>query len=80
MAAPEGHDDGAHHNLAASRRQKFVVLAVDRTQGKILWQRTVRERLQGQPIESLPDEVDWPAVEDGVKSLLAALAADPVES
>lgn len=29
-----------------------------------VWQRTVRERLQGQPIVSLPDEVDWPAISD----------------
>jgi len=27
-----------------------------------VWQRTVRERLQGQPIVSLPDEIDWPRV------------------
>lgn len=30
-----------------------------------VWQRTVRERLQGQPIVSLPDDVDWPSVEEG---------------
>ena len=29
-----------------------------------VWQRTVRERLQGQPIPSLPDEEDWPSVVD----------------
>lgn len=29
-----------------------------------VWKRTVRERLQGQPIPSLPDEEDWPAVVD----------------
>jgi len=29
-----------------------------------VWQRTVRERLQGQPIVSLPDEVDWPPVSE----------------
>lgn len=28
------------------------------------WQRTVRERLEGRPIEALPDEVDWPEVGD----------------
>ena len=27
-----------------------------------VWQRTVRERIQGQPIVSLPDEIDWPRV------------------
>lgn len=29
-----------------------------------VWQRTVRERLQGQPIVSLLDEEDWPPVVD----------------
>ena len=29
-----------------------------------VWQRTVRERLQGSPIPSLPDEEDWPPVTD----------------
>ena len=29
-----------------------------------VWQRTVRERLQGRPIVSLPDDVDWPPVLD----------------
>jgi len=29
-----------------------------------VWQRTVRERLQGQPIPSLPDEEDWPPITD----------------
>ncbi len=29
-----------------------------------VWQRTVRERLQGQPIVPLPDNEDWPPVTD----------------
>lgn len=29
-----------------------------------VWQRTVRERLQGRPIETLPDDVDWPPIAD----------------
>ncbi len=29
-----------------------------------VWQRTVRERLQGQPIRALPDEKDWPPISD----------------
>ena len=29
-----------------------------------VWQRTVRERLQGRPIRPLPDEIDWPKVAD----------------
>jgi uncharacterized damage-inducible protein DinB len=27
-----------------------------------VWQRIVRERLQGRPLVALPDEVDWPTV------------------
>jgi uncharacterized damage-inducible protein DinB len=30
----------------------------------IVWQRTVRERLQGKPIRELPDHEDWPPVSD----------------
>lgn len=29
-----------------------------------VWQRTVRERLQGRPIPTLPDEEDWPPIVD----------------
>lgn len=29
-----------------------------------VWQRTVRERLQGEPIAALPDDEDWPEVDD----------------
>ena len=29
-----------------------------------VWQRTVRERLQGKPIAELPDHEDWPLVTD----------------
>lgn len=29
-----------------------------------VWQRTVRERLQGTPLRPLPPEVDWPAIEN----------------
>jgi len=42
-AAPPGQSaPGAHDNVSASRQQEFVVLAVDRRNGQILWQRTVR--------------------------------------
>ncbi|MDH3718772.1 MAG: PQQ-like beta-propeller repeat protein [Planctomycetota bacterium] len=34
---------GAHDNLPITRRQRFVVLAVRRQDGKIVWQRSVRE-------------------------------------
>jgi len=36
---------GAHDNLPVTHRHKFVVIAVDRASGRILWQKTVREAL-----------------------------------
>jgi outer membrane protein assembly factor BamB len=36
---------GAHDNLPVTSRHKFVVIAVDRTNGKILWKTVVHERL-----------------------------------
>ncbi len=49
-AVPEGealgpiYDDapGSHGNLPVTHRQRFVVLALDRSNGEILWERTVR--------------------------------------
>ena len=41
------HSDapGAHDNLPVTLHHKFVVLAVNRRDGKIIWQRTVRKEL-----------------------------------
>ena len=36
---------GAHDNLPVTRRQQFVVIAIDRRQGTILWQRVVRDAM-----------------------------------
>ena len=36
---------GAHDNLPVTQHHKFVVVCVDRNDGKILWQKTVREAL-----------------------------------
>jgi outer membrane protein assembly factor BamB len=36
---------GNHDNLPVTHKHKFVALAVDRTSGKILWQKTLREAL-----------------------------------
>lgn len=36
---------GNHDNLPVTHRQKFVVLALDRSTGKTLWQQTLREGL-----------------------------------
>ncbi|MCR9198369.1 MAG: PQQ-like beta-propeller repeat protein [Planctomycetaceae bacterium] len=37
--------EGAHDNLDVTQRHRFVVLALDRSTGKILWQTTVHEAL-----------------------------------
>jgi outer membrane protein assembly factor BamB len=36
---------GAHDNLPVTQRHRFVVLALDRQSGEIVWQKTVREAL-----------------------------------
>ena len=36
---------GAHDNVPVTRRHKFVVIALDRRDGRILWQRILREAL-----------------------------------
>lgn len=36
---------GAHDNLPITHKQRFVVIAVNRKDGEILWQQTVREEL-----------------------------------
>ena len=41
-----------------------------------VWQRTVRERLQGKPIVSLPDEEDWPPVTDTSSSAWTTAARE----
>ncbi len=36
---------GAHNNNLVSSKWRFVVMAVDRANGKVLWEKTVRERI-----------------------------------
>ncbi len=43
VKTPSHSDHGAHDNMTPERRQEFVVLAVDRRDGKILWRKTVRD-------------------------------------
>ena len=45
VAPPAGHRDHEHDNLETVRPHKFLVLAVDRKDGKILWQREMRDGL-----------------------------------
>lgn len=41
-----------------------------------VWQRTVRQRLQGTPIVSLPDHEDWPPVDDTSPGAWSAAVAE----
>jgi outer membrane protein assembly factor BamB len=64
--AAQTHDaPGAHDNVAPLRQQKFVVLALDRRDGGILWQRELRSE---RPHESAHETGSWAsnsAVTDG---------------
>ena len=53
-----GHEDspGAHHNLPPSRHQEFIVVALDRRDGSILWKRSVR---RARPHESMHETGSW---------------------
>jgi len=59
------HADGAHHNMAPQRKQRLAVLAVDRKDGRVLWERIVREVI---PHDSTHQSGSWAsssAVTDG---------------
>lgn len=51
-----GHSDGEHDNMPAVQRQKLVVLAVHRLDGRILWEREVRTFL---PHETTHTSGSW---------------------
>ena len=38
-----GHRPGTHDNVTAVRRQEFIVLAISRRDGRIIWEKAVRE-------------------------------------
>jgi len=56
VASHAAHSDGAHHNLSSTRRQQYRVLAIDRTDGSVLWSTTVRTV---QPHESTHLSGSW---------------------
>jgi hypothetical protein len=56
IAAAIPDPDGAHHNVPPERRHRFVVLALDRHTGKVVWERTVREE---RPHESVHMTASW---------------------
>lgn len=50
------HDDGAHDNLPPERRLRFIVMAIDRRDGRVLWKRTVRDAV---PREGTHETGSW---------------------
>jgi outer membrane protein assembly factor BamB len=60
-----GHDHGAHDNVVSARRQKLVVLALDRRDGSILWERTVYDGLPHASVHSSGTWASNSAVTDG---------------
>jgi outer membrane protein assembly factor BamB len=65
LQARRRHAHGAHDNVASSRSLRFVVIAIDRRDGAMLWSTTVREQ---QPHDSAHASGSWAsnsAVTDG---------------
>jgi outer membrane protein assembly factor BamB len=65
IEAEHAHADGAHDNMASTRALEYVVLALDRRDGSILWRTTV---LRGRPHDTTHASGTWAsgsAVTDG---------------
>jgi outer membrane protein assembly factor BamB len=56
---------GAHDNAPITHRQKFVVLAIHRRTGRILWQKTMREQLPHEGAHFTGSLASASAVTDG---------------
>jgi outer membrane protein assembly factor BamB len=56
---------GAHDNVPVTHRHKFVVIALDRQNGRIVWQRTVREVLPHEGHHQTGSFASSSAVTDG---------------
>lgn len=65
ITPPSHSDHGAHDNMTPDQRHKFVVLAVDRRDGKILWQKTVRDELPHEATHVTGSWASNSAVTDG---------------
>ena len=55
LKVPE-QPSGAHNNLDPEKKTRFIVMALDRTTGKVLWQKTVRD---AQPHQSTHESGTW---------------------
>ena len=56
IASPRQHAPGAHDNVVATHKQQFVVLAINRKNGAILWQRTLHTE---SPHETAHETGSW---------------------
>jgi outer membrane protein assembly factor BamB len=55
-APPSTKDEGWMRSITADSPQRFVVMALDRATGKVLWERTARE---GKPHEGTHQDASW---------------------
>lgn len=65
VAAASADRPGAHDNVAPDRAQEFVVLALDRGDGSVLWQRTVRRALPHEGVHQTGSWASGSAITDG---------------
>jgi len=56
LPPPSLHSPGAHDNVPAVYRQRFMLLAVDRRNGAVIWERTLRT---ARPHESAHETGSW---------------------
>ena len=56
VAASPGDDPGAHNNVPPARRHKYTVMAINRLDGRVLWETTVRDQ---QPHEATHSTGSW---------------------
>ncbi len=74
VTAPEERDPGAHHNVAPTRRHRFMVIAVNRNDGSIAWQRTVRDERPHEGAHATGSWASSSAVTDG-RRLIASFGS-----
>ena len=62
---PGSHSEGAHDNVAPLRKMRFVVLALDRADGSIAWQKVMRDERPHQGVHATGSWASASAVTDG---------------
>lgn len=77
VAPPGGHAHGAHDNLSPRRRHRFVVMAFDRENGTLLWERTVRDRRPHEATHVTGSWASQSAVTDG-KTLFVSFGSQGI--